>query len=180
MTMCKCIRAGASKFLGLRRIFAQISPNLPKKLLCTFCLQIFSNTDHEDFLLCDFQKKEVFNLFFCKRRAPCFEVKQCWAPVLPRCSGICIDIQGYCPDFQRFCPNVQGFCPNLTNPNFCGCACIPCTPPSLCKWEETDKNTEHRIIETASFHLQSHDNFEGFFHSQQDTELHSNKGGSTQ
>ena len=31
------IGAGASKFLGVQRIFAQIFPNLPKKLSCNFC-----------------------------------------------------------------------------------------------------------------------------------------------
>ena len=31
------IGVGASKFLGVQRIFAQIFPNLPKKLSCNFC-----------------------------------------------------------------------------------------------------------------------------------------------
>jgi len=170
----------SKQIFGVAKDFCPNFPKLAQKVVVHLLPTDFLQHRSRRLFIVWLPKKEVFNLFFCKRRAPCFEVKQCWAPVLPRCSGICIDIQGYCPDFQRFCPNVQGFCPNLTNPNFCGCACIPCTPPSLCKWEETDKNTEHRIIETASFHLQSHDNFEGFFHSQQDTELHSNKGGSTQ
>jgi len=88
MTMCKCIRAGASKFLGLRRIFAQISPNLPKKLLCTFCLQIFSNTDHEDFLLCDFQKKRFLICFSANVGRHVLKSNNVGRP---------------------FCPDVQGF-----------------------------------------------------------------------
>jgi len=44
---------GASKFLGVKGFFAQIFPNLPKKLLCNFC---------RPFLWCDLQKM-VFNFF---------------------------------------------------------------------------------------------------------------------
>jgi len=36
------IGVGAGKFLGVRRIFARISPNLPEMLLCNFCPQIFT------------------------------------------------------------------------------------------------------------------------------------------
>jgi len=43
------VRAG--KFLGVRRIFAQISPNLPKNFNVQFSLQIFFHKDHEDLLL---------------------------------------------------------------------------------------------------------------------------------
>ena len=43
------VRAG--KFLGVRRIFARISPNLPEKILCDLCLQIFSHKDHEELIL---------------------------------------------------------------------------------------------------------------------------------
>ena len=42
---------GTGKFLGLRRIFARISPNLPEKFLCDFCLQSFSHKDQEDLFL---------------------------------------------------------------------------------------------------------------------------------
>jgi len=38
----------ASKFVGVQRIFAQISPNLPEKSWWDFCLQIFSDKVHED------------------------------------------------------------------------------------------------------------------------------------
>jgi len=45
------IGLGASTFLVVRIILAQISPNFPKKLLCDFCLQIFSYKSHEDLFL---------------------------------------------------------------------------------------------------------------------------------
>jgi len=50
------IGVGASKFLGVRRIFARISPNLPEKVFCTFCLRVFSHKDHESLIWCDLQK----------------------------------------------------------------------------------------------------------------------------
>jgi len=81
------IGVGASKILGMRRIFARISPNLPKKLLCDFCLEIFSHKDHELKTFFGVTSKKAF-MFFCKRWAPFFEVKQHWAPFLPRFSGI--------------------------------------------------------------------------------------------
>jgi len=45
------IGVGAGKSLGVRRIFARISPNLPEKFFVQFFLQIFSQKDHEDFFL---------------------------------------------------------------------------------------------------------------------------------
>jgi len=54
-----------SNFLGVWRIFAQISP----ELLCGFCLQIFSHKNHEHpFLVC--APKKALHLFFCKSWAP--------------------------------------------------------------------------------------------------------------
>jgi len=47
----KPIGVGASKYLGVGRIFARISPNLPEEFLCNFFLQIFSHKDHEDIFL---------------------------------------------------------------------------------------------------------------------------------
>jgi len=43
----KHIGVGASKILGVQRIFAQIFPNLPKQLSCNFC---------QPFSWCDLQK----------------------------------------------------------------------------------------------------------------------------
>ena len=52
----------AGKVLGMRRIFAWISPNLPKTFLCDFWLHIFYYKYHKDLFWCDLQKK-VFVCF---------------------------------------------------------------------------------------------------------------------
>jgi len=80
------IGVGASKFFGVQRIFAQITPNLPKKLLCNFADRIFGMAS-----------KNGLYLFFCKR----------WAPFCPDFRGFCLDIRVFCSDFQRFCPDFQ-------------------------------------------------------------------------
>ena len=116
------IGVGADKFVGVRRIFAQISPNLPKKFLCAFCPYIFSHKEDEGLFLV-WPPKKVLIVFFCKRWAPFFEVKQCWAPFF-------LDFQGFYPDFQRFCPNFQGFCPNFQQiKTFGGALVPPAVPP---------------------------------------------------
>ena len=55
-----CICVGVDKFLGVRKIFARISPNLSEKFLCDFFLQIFSHKDHEDHFLGTTSKQGVF------------------------------------------------------------------------------------------------------------------------
>jgi len=74
---------------GMQRIFARISPNLSEKLLCDFCLQMFSHKDHEDLLWCGLQNKG-FHLFFCKRLEPFLlrfsEVLPRYLEILPRFS----------------------------------------------------------------------------------------------
>jgi len=74
---CGRVAVGASKFLGVQRIFAEIFPNLPKKLLCNLWRPFFY-----------WPPKNGLPLFFCKRWALFFEVKQRWAPFLPRFLGI--------------------------------------------------------------------------------------------
>jgi len=54
--------------------------------------------------------KKAFHVFFCKRLAPFFEIKQRWVPYFPRFSGIL-------PGFSE-------------NQNLWGCACTACTPTS--------------------------------------------------
>jgi len=83
LTALPDIGVGASKFLGVQRIFAQNFPNLPKKLSCNF---------YRPFLWCDLQQNGRY-LFVCKPWAPFFEVKQRWAPFLPKFSGILLDFQ---------------------------------------------------------------------------------------
>ena len=92
--------------------FCPISPNLPEKFLCDFCLQIFSHRDHDDLLLVWPPEKGLYS-FFCKRLAPCFKVKQCSTPILSRFSGILKRYLGILLEFQGVCQNFQGFCPYL-------------------------------------------------------------------
>jgi len=54
------IGAGVSRFLGVRRILAGIFANLPEKLFCDFCLQIFS-------MFLEWPPKKGFHLIFWKR-----------------------------------------------------------------------------------------------------------------
>jgi len=84
--MISTIGAGASKFLGLRRIFAQFF-QICLTRFGRLCLQIFSLKDHEDLFWDDLQKG--LHVFFCKNTilwAPFYEIKQDWEP--------------FCPDFH--------------------------------------------------------------------------------
>jgi len=118
-----CIGVGAGKYLGVRRIFARISPNLPEKFLGKF-LRISS---HED----------LFGLT-SKRRVPFLQIKQGWAPVLPvfssslpRFSRILKSFHRFCPDFHGFCPDFQRFNPNFHQiKTFGGALSPPAHPPS--------------------------------------------------
>jgi len=74
------IAVKAGSFLGMRKIFARIIPNLPEKIL------------HEKRL----PKTKLFMLF--------------WAPLAPFLlifSGIFSVVQGFCEDFQRSCPDFH-------------------------------------------------------------------------
>jgi len=109
--------------------FCPISPNLPEKFLCDFCLQIFSHRDHDDLLLVWPPEKGLYS-FFCKRLAPCFKVKQCSTPILSRFSGILKRYLGILLEFQGVCQNFQGFCPYLWQINsFAGTLAPPAPPP---------------------------------------------------
>jgi len=88
------IGVGASKVLGVQKIFAQIFPNFPKKLSCNFA---------DRFLVG--HPKIGLHLFFCKHWASFCEVKERWEPFLPRFSEIWPRYLGICSDFQGFCPN---------------------------------------------------------------------------
>ena len=63
--------------------------------------------------------KKVLIVFFCKRWAPFFEVKQCWAPFLPGFSEIVHWFSEVLPNFSGILPKVS------TNQNFWGCAFTP-------------------------------------------------------
>jgi len=100
-------RCRSKQILGLRKMFARISPNLPEKFLCDFCLQIFSNKDHED--LFGVTSKKRFSCAFLQTLGAIF-FKESWAPFLLGVSGI----------LSKF----------STKQNFWGCVCTPCTPAS--------------------------------------------------
>jgi len=51
----------SKQILKVRRIFVRISPNLPEKLLCDFCLQKISHKDHEDLFLVWPPKRGLFS-----------------------------------------------------------------------------------------------------------------------
>jgi len=63
------------QIFGGAKVFVLISLNLPEKFLCAFYPQIFSHKEHEDLFVMSSPKK-VSIVFFSKRRAPFFEVKQ--------------------------------------------------------------------------------------------------------
>jgi len=90
---------GADKFLGVRRIFARISPNLPEKFLCAFYLQIFSHKDH-DGLFWVRPPKKVFMCFSANVVRHFLKSNN----IRRHC---CPDFQGFCQHFQRFCPDFQ-------------------------------------------------------------------------
>ena len=88
-------------------------PNFPKLAQKFFVRLLLTNflpetTSRPVF---DVTPKKVLIVFFCKRWAPFFEVKQRWGPFLPGFSGIL-------PRFPRILYKFS------TNQNFWGCACI--------------------------------------------------------
>jgi len=120
---------GASTFLRVRKIFARISPNLPEKLFCDFCVQIFSHKDHESLICCDFQKK-VFICFPANVGRHCLQSNNAGRHFCPDFQGFCPDFQRFCPNFQGFCPNFQGFCPDILLIKTFGSALAPPVPPA--------------------------------------------------
>jgi len=72
--MLYIISVGTGKLWWMRRIFAQISQNLPEKFVCHFCLQIFSHKDHEDLF-----HEGLFVVI--SKKLPSFVVLQSWAPL---------------------------------------------------------------------------------------------------
>jgi len=84
------ISVAAGKFLGVRRILPEFSQTCPKSFGRP-CLQFFSLKDHED--LFGMTCKKGFRVFFCKRWAPYYEIKQSRTPFIP--------------DFQRFWADFQ-------------------------------------------------------------------------
>jgi len=85
----------------------------PKSVCETFAYKFFPHKDRENIF--GVTSKKGLLVFFCKRWAPFFEVKQRWAPffevkqrwapfleVKQRWAPFCPDFQGFCSDFQDF------------------------------------------------------------------------------
>jgi len=128
-------RCRSKQIFGVAKDFAQIFPNLSKKLSCNFC---------RSFLWCDLNKNGL-HLFFCEPWAPFFEAKQRWASFFPRFSrilptyiGLLFGFSEILPRFSGILPRFSGILPGFsgilpgfsTNQNFWGYACTPCTPAS--------------------------------------------------
>jgi len=78
-------------------------PKLARNVLGDFAYNFFSLKDHED--LFGMISKKGFRVFFCKRWAPFYEMKQSWTPFLP----------GFSKILRRFSRILPGF---STNQNF--------------------------------------------------------------
>ena len=121
----------SKQIFGMQRIFAQIFPNLPKKLSCSFC---------RPFLWSDLQKMvfTCFSAIFGRHISKSNIVGRYFCPDFQGfCRdiyGFCSDFQGFCQNFQRFCPNFQGFCPDFQQIKTFGGALAPPPPTPLhCK-----------------------------------------------
>jgi len=84
--MVSTIGVGAGKLLGVRKIFARIFSNLPEKVWATLPTNFFPQRSWRSFF--GMTSKKVLHVFFCKRWAPFYEIKQGWAPFLPGFSEI--------------------------------------------------------------------------------------------
>ena len=72
MVSTKGERAG--EFLGIRRIFARIFPNLPEKFWATLSTNFFPQRSWRPFL--GRPPKKGLHVFFCKRWTPFYEINQ--------------------------------------------------------------------------------------------------------
>jgi len=105
----------------------------PKRFCALFPTTV-SHKDREHFFL-SWPPKKSLHLFFCKRWAPFFAVKQRWVPfllgfseILPRYLEILpVFFQGFCPYYQGFCPAqiFRDFSRIFNKSKRLGCACNP-------------------------------------------------------
>jgi len=128
------IGVGASNILGVGRIFARISPNMPKPFLGHFLCEYF---------LMKIQKRSscdsahVWRHFF----------KAHWGPFLPVFSGILLRFQRFSqilPRFQRILPRFSRILPGFSpNQNF-WCALSPLHHRLLHHWPGADPASKFR------------------------------------
>jgi len=107
------IGVGASKFLGVRRIFSEFLQTCPKNhFLATFCANkriLF----HDDRFWNDLPKKK-------RSSCDCAHVGGHFCPYF----------QGFCEGFHRFCPDLRRFCPDFHKiKTFVGTLAPPAPPP---------------------------------------------------
>ena len=126
----RTIGVGAGKYLGVRRIFAQISPNLPKNFWATFS----ANISHED------QKNDIHVILQTLRNS-FFKSNHIGCNFCSYFEGVYPDFLGFCKGFNRFCPDLYGFFPGILpgfspNKNFWGCTFTPCNPASYTTGED--------------------------------------------
>ena len=97
------IGVGAGKFLGVRRKFSGMVPNLPK-----------------------YNSKKWPPKLQKKLGRHYFQIKACWAPVFQR---VLKGSRRFSPDFRGFCPILWDFSRIFTKSKFWGCGCTPAPPP---------------------------------------------------
>jgi len=106
------IDEGAGKFLGARRNFPGIVPNLPEKYFKKSYLHKKSSR----------QSGAISRQF-----GRCyFQIKACWAPFWLRFTGSFVRLSDIFPGFYGI---LSGF---SSNQNFWGCDCIPSSYTSAC------------------------------------------------
>ena len=117
-----CVRT--SKCLRMRRIFARISPNLHKKLLCDVCLQFFSHVwlPKKDFICFSANvwrhclKSNNFARMF-RSFARYLGIFPGSSEILPRFSGILPKFSEIFPDFRQIKIFVGAFAPPAPPPS---------------------------------------------------------------
>jgi len=153
------IGVGAGKLLGVRRIFAQISPNLPEKtpkkmtskkrkkqLHFISCwahffkskhlkhnfARILPNLPEKYFKIVTSEKKLLMSIrapFLVNSGAIIFKSKHVGHHIWSDFKGILEDSQIFCPDFTGFCPDFMGFFPDLQQIKIFGGAVAPSASP---------------------------------------------------
>jgi len=117
--MCDGIGVGASKFLGVQRIFAQISETCPKSCRATFADRF-----------CVRPPKMVFTCFSANLGRHFWKPKNVGRHFCLYFQIFCSDFQGFCQNFQRLCQHFQGFCLDFQQiKTFGGAFAPPATPP---------------------------------------------------
>ena len=109
--MVSTIAVESGKIFGVLKIFARMFSNLPEKFWATLPTNFFPQRSWRPFFGMTSGWKKVFMYF-----SSLYEIKQGWAPFLPRFSDIL-------PRFSRILPGFS------INQNLQGCLCTP--PPTL-------------------------------------------------